>query len=70
MELAQPEDDCVVIAGKGNETVQILGHEEVELNDKQVVLDFCQQNSLLAQQRLMWVILEGILGFRKGLNTQ
>ncbi len=49
LELAQP-GDCVVIAGKGHETVQILGRKEVQLNDKQVVLDFWQQNSLLTRQ--------------------
>ena len=37
------EKDVLLIAGKGHEEYQVLGHEKIPFSDKQVVIDWLQK---------------------------
>ncbi len=44
---AQP-GDCVLIAGKGHETYQILGHEQIHFDDREVAREWLYRNQPFA----------------------
>ena len=44
MDHAQP-DDVIILAGKGHETYQIIGHEKRHLDEREVVADYIAQHT-------------------------
>ena len=39
------EQDCIILAGKGHETYQILGTEKIHFDEREVVREFLESKS-------------------------